>query len=520
MDLRQVFKPMKIIVSLSLTLACLASTFILAQVPDEVLTDTGIVRGDTAQNSSVKVYKGIPYAAPPIGANRWRAPQPAASWSGVRDATKFAPRCAQRGFAPGADQLLSSEDCLYLNIWTSAETPDELQPVMLWIHGGGFVSGAGSLPLYDGANLAEKGAVIVTFNYRLGTFGFYAHPELTAESPYQSSGNYAIQDAIAALEWIYNNIAGFGGDPTNVTVFGESAGGAAIAALITSPQARGLIHRAIMQSRSDSPVLGYTIEQQRTLEEAEAAGLEQMQSFGANSLAELRQASTQEIVENFPAGGAAIVDGYVMPKSIAQTFADGEQHPVYLMAGSNRDEGVFFGIGSETLADYQAMATRVYGDLADDFLEVYPASTDAQARQMSLKAFNDEMAWINRYMVGAQSERGLDSYVYYFTRVPPGQEARGATHVAELAYVFNHYDQNANWTAVDRKLGDTMAAYWVNFARRGNPNGEDLPSWTAFLENTVGNVQILGDGIGIETELVPSAQALEFFDKAFNRSVD
>lgn len=490
-----------------------------AQLPSPVRITGGLIEGEPAGNSAVMVYRGIPYAAPPIGANRWRPPQPAASWSGVRPAKAFGPRCVQGGFAPGADQVLSSEDCLYLNVWTPAQSQDELQPVMLWIHGGGFFTGSGNAPQYDAQHLAAKGAVVITFNYRLGTFGFFAHPALTAESPNNSSGNYAILDAIKVLEWIYDNAAAFGGDPTNVTIFGESAGAVAVSALITSPLSRGLVHRAILQSRADMPALGYTSASQPTLAQMEADGVAQMRAFGASSLAELRAASSREIFENFPTGGSVIDDGWVLPKSMFQAVADGEQHLVYLMAGSNRDEANFFNLGDPDLATYRANAERVYGDLADEFLAVYPAGNDAQANAASKQAFNDEMAWLARRLAGAQADWGFSSYVYYFTRVPPGT-TRGATHVSELAYVFNQFDQHPEWTDADRALGDAMASYWVNFARRSTANGPGLPTWPAFTGNAPGNVQVLGETIMTETAMTPSAQALEFFTRAHDRALE
>ena len=497
-------------ITLFVSATCI-SVLAAAQLPDSIRIDTGLIAGEAASNSDVMVYRGIPYAAPPIGENRWRAPQPPASWSGVRPATAFAPRCIQSGFAPGADQVLSSEDCLYLNVWTPAKSQDELYPTMLWIHGGGFFTGSGNGPQYDAQHLAAKGAVVVTFNYRLGTFGFFAHPELTAESPNNASGNYAMLDAIAALEWIYNNISAFGGDPTNVTVFGESAGAIAVSALLSSPLSLGLIHRAILQSRADNPVLGYTSQSQLTLAEAEQAGLSQMREFGAANLAGLRAASAQDIYENFPTGGSVNVDGWFLPKSIFQTFYDGEQHPVYLMAGTNRDEANFFGPGIPDLATYRNTVNELYGDRAQDFLALYPASDDASANAMGKQAFNDEMAFLARNMAGYQADWGFESYVYFFTRVPPGTN-RGATHVSELAYVFNQHDQHPEWTDADRALADAMATYWVSFARSSRAGGPGLPAWPGFTGNEQGNVMVLGEEFGAETEMVPSAGILEFFE--------
>ncbi len=484
----------------------------LAQLPDPILINEGLIAGKKASNSNVMVYRGIPYAAPPIANNRWRPPEPPASWSGIRDATNFGPRCVQGGFAPGAIQPLSSEDCLYLNVFTPANSQDELLPVMMWIHGGGFFTGTASSNQYDSQHLAAKGAVVVTINYRLGTFGFFAHPELTEESPNNSSGNYAMLDAIAALEWIYENVAAFGGDPTNVTVFGESAGGVAVSALTASPLARGLVHRAILQSQTEVIGLGFTSSPQPTLAEAEAAGLQQMEAFGASSLAELREASAQAILENFPTGGRVIVDGWFLPKQIAQVYEDNDQHPIYLMAGSNRDEANFFGIGAQSLQQYEQIAGELFGDLAEEFKALYPA-TDAASADLAIKqAYNDEMAWLPRKLAKHQADWGFSSYVYFFDRVPPGT-SRGATHVAELAYVFNQWDQHPEWHEADRALGNAMSQYFVNFARSSRVNGQGLPAWPGFIENETGNVIILGEEIRTESEMVPSSQVMEFFDQ-------
>jgi len=489
----------------------------MAQLPDPIRIETGLISGQSADNTEVMVYRGLPYAAPPIGENRWRPPQPPATWPGTREATAFGPRCVQRGYAEGSDQ---SEDCLYLNVWTPAKTQDELLPVMMWIHGGGFFVGSGNGPQYDAQHLAAKGAVVVTINYRLGSFGFFAHPELSAESPNNSSGNYAMLDAIAALEWIYDNIAAFGGDPTNVTAFGESAGGMAVSSLIASPLSRGLIHRAIVQSRAENPALGFTSMKQPTLAQAEASGMQQMRDYGAATLAQLRAASSADIIENFPAGGSVNVDGWFMPKQIAQVFADGEQHPVYLMIGSNRDEANFFGIGEENLASHQSYVTQTFGDLAGEFFALYPATNDAEAVQAARQAYNDEMAWLARKMAGYQADWGLESFVYHFTRVPPGGEARGATHVAELAYVFNQYDQHPEWTEADKNLADNMASYWVNFARSSRATGRGQVPWQGFTGNEPGNVLILGEEITAESIMTPSTQALAFFDKAHQAIID
>jgi para-nitrobenzyl esterase len=494
-----------------------AYTSVFAQLSANVLTSNGIVEGTVSGNPAVMVYKGLPYAAPPVGENRWRAPQPAAAWSGVRKAIEYAPRCVQNGFAPGADQPLSSEDCLYLNVWAPVQMQPAGVPVIVWIHGGGFSVGSGSQATTDGANLASKGAVVVSFNYRLGSFGFMAHPELTAESPNQSSGNYAMLDIIKVLEWVYDNAAAFGGDPVNITIVGESAGAHAVASLMASPLSRGLFHHAILQSGA---WMGLGIGKQATLAELEALGSEQAVKFGASSIADLRNASAQQIFENFPTNGSINVDGYFLPKDPSLIFAANEHVPVDVLAGSNSDEAIFFGPGLQTAAEFEEYARNKYGPLAQRFLALYPADTDQQANASYLKSFSDELAWQMRRLGKYQSERGLGSFIYYFNHVPPGQEARGATHVAELAYMFNQHELQTNWTDIDRKLGDTMASYWVTFATRTNPNREGLPQWPPYRGNVMGNVQVLGDEVAPETNLVPSAEALEFFEAAYEQHLE
>ena len=506
---------MRILIA-SLTLL-LSSPAVFSALPQPVSTLDGMLSGEAIENN-ITVFRGIPFAAPPVGQNRWRPPQPVASWAGVREASTFAPRCVQGGFTPGADQPLTSEDCLYLNVWTPADEPGVNLPVFVWLHGGAFASGSGSDARYDGANLAVKGAVVVTLNYRLGSFGFFAHPQLTAESEAGSSGNYAMLDIIRALEWVYDNIASFGGDPINVTLAGESAGANAVANMLASPLSAGLIHRAIMQSGG---WMGLGISAQLTLAEHEAAGVAQAQAFGARSLADLRAASAQEILENFPANGQINVDGWFLPRDASLAYAENAHQPVDVLVGSNSDEANFFafGPGPQTLAELQAWARDKYGALAEHFFGLYPASNDQEANAAYKQAFNDEMAWVMRNLALRQGQRGLGAYVYHFTRVPPGQEATGAAHVAELPYMFNQSEQNPRWTDTDRTLAETMSSYWLRFAASTNPNTAGLPAWPAYRSDEVGNVMILGDEVTPETMQVPSLQALQFFSDVFDQLV-
>ena len=442
------------------------STLSQAQLADPLAIENGLLSGDTSA-ADMQVYRGIPYAAPPVGANRWRAPAAVPNWAGIRDASSFAARCVQGGFAPGANQPLTSEDCLYLNVWTPAKSATDLLPVLVWIHGGGFSTGAGSADLYDGASLASKGAVVITLNYRLGTFGFLAHPALSEESPHNRSGNYAMLDMLAALDWVQTNIQAFGGHPEKITIFGESAGAEAVANLIASPLSEGLFQRAILQSGG---WMGLGSGKQTRLADYEQQGLEQAQDFGADSIEALRQIPAQAIVENFPSGGDILVDGYFLPDDASLILARGEQQKVAVMTGYH--------------------------------------------------SFNDSLAWQMRHLASTQVDAGHSGYTYFFTRVPPGQEARGATHVAELAYVFNQHAQNPEWSDTDRELADIMSSYWVNFAETGDPNRVGLPSWPVYTSHTAGKVQVLGDRVHNETKMLPEAVELEFFEQAHSQLLE
>src|SRR5262245_57032730 len=334
-----------------------SSTQLKAMISSQVRIDSGIVEGTASGQPSVRVFKGIPFAAPPVGENRWKAPQPVAKWEGVRRADAFGAPCAAgpagggrgggRGAAPGAAapgaaappaqtapprEPARSEDCLYLNVWTSANSPNDRRPVMLWIYGGGFTGGSGGLAWYDGENLAAKGPVIVTFNYRLGSLGFFAHPELAKESGHNASGNYGMMDAIAALQWIKKNIGAFGGDPNNVTIAGESAGAMMVGALVGSPQAKGLFHRAIAESGG---WMGLTMQRMTASAQAQENGAKAMAALGVKTIAELR---AKPLAELTGLGGAGlVVDGYIIPEDLSITFMNGKQNAEDVLTGSNKD---------------------------------------------------------------------------------------------------------------------------------------------------------------------------------------
>ncbi|MBV8552381.1 MAG: carboxylesterase family protein [Acidobacteriaceae bacterium] len=471
-----------------------------ASAADRVTTDTGIVEGTT--QSHVHIYKGIPYAAPPVGSLRWKAPQPAASWTGVRSATEFGPRCMQGRIYE--DMIFRdkgpSEDCLYLNVWTPAKSADAHVPVMVWIYGGGFQAGASSEPRQDGENLAKKGVVVVSFNYRLGVFGFMAHPELTKESDRNASGNYGLLDQVAALQWVKRNIAAFGGDPHNVTIFGESAGSFSVSALMGSPLAKGLFQRAIGESGSFFAISGRP---ERTLAEGEESGGKLGKTVGADSLAALRAMPADQLLQAVLKDKSAtyrfwpLVDGYFLPEPMEAIFAAGKQSHVPLLAGWNANEG---GVGGghppATAQSWTSHAQAMFGDKAPEFLKLYPAANDEEARQ-SADDFGAAMfiglgTW---EWIGAQQATGESPvYRYRFEQAPPTKSGppRGAYHSAEIEYVFGTLaSKDLPWRPEDWKLSEMMSSYWTNFAKTADPNGPGLPHWPAYSVQTKDEVMHL-----------------------------
>jgi para-nitrobenzyl esterase len=494
-----------------------------AAIPDPVKTDSGLISGTNGTSPDIRAFKGIPFAAPPVGPLRWQPPQPPAAWGGVRKADQFGPRCMQaapgaRGEGGGTPSPAVSEDCLYVNVWTGAKSPSERRPVIVFAYGGGFNTGAGSEPRYDGEALAKKGVVFVTFNYRLGIFGFFAHPELTEESLHKASGNYAFMDFIAVLNWVQRNIENFGGDPKRVTIMGESAGAMMVAAMVGSLEGQGLFQRAIAESGA---WMGLGIGRM-----AERAPAEQMgKQFG--TLEELRSKPADELMR-LGRGTGIIIDGWIITEDLSITFTQGHQNDVDVLVGSNQDEGTFFaggqrGAGAASSAAQQLtdQARQRFGksDMMDAFLQLYPAGSDAEAATSSLNRVRDEMAWHMRTLAKLQSKRGKGkAYWYYFTRVPPaapGQPNRGATHTAELAYVFNNLQAATNpWTDTDRALADTLSSYWANFAANGDPNGKGLPVWPAFKERTSERSMILGDKVELGAAL--DSGRVAFYDAAYD----
>ncbi len=490
----------------SFLLTALSAAVLSGAGLNQVRTESGIVSGTAGLKPGVQVFKGIPFAAPPVGNLRWRAPQPPAPWQGVRKADRFAAICPQKTddldsiyyLDPGPQTL--DEDCLYLNVWTSAKSASARLPVMVWIFGGAFDHGSGTEKYYWGDDLAAKGAVVVTFNYRVGVLGFLAHPDLTRESGHNASGNYGLMDQVAALQWVRRNIAAFGGDAGRVTIFGQSAGGMAVGQLMVSPLARGLFHRAIGQSGGIG--LGG-----RKLADAEQAGVQYAESAGASSIAELRAKSVDQL-RNVPGRFMPIVDGYVVPADPASIFREGKQNDVPLIAGSTANEGGARNI-TATAAEAARQARAAYGDEAGAYLKIYPAESDAQAEASAYAVAADRSAAGQRAWARLQTGTGKHkSYLYLFSRVPPfppGAKFReaptsklGAYHAVDLIYVFNHlYLKDWPWQEADRRVADVMSSYWVNFATRGDPNGKGLPPWPAYNDSNQ-QWMIFGDKIGVQ----------------------
>ena len=483
---------------------------LVAAVPDPVRTDAGLISGVAGSTPEVRVFKGIPFAAPPVGDLRWRGPKAVAKWTGTRKADKFGATCMQTEYPAGSiyrsEPQPVSEDCLYLNVWTAAKTADDKRPVMVWIHGGALTRGSGSLPTYDGEELAKKGVVLVTINYRLGAFGFLAHPELTKESDHNASGNYALLDQVAALEWVKNNIAAFGGDPNRVTIFGESAGSWSVNLMTATPLAKGLFHRAIGES-------GAQFSQMRKLADAEQAGVRYATSLQADSVAALRSKSADEIMKT-PGQFGPNVDGWMFPEDVYTTYSKGKQADVPLLLGSNADEGTAFTSPNTTAQGFQAMAKQRYGAKADEFLKIYPAATDEDARKSAPGAMRDQtFGWEMRTWARMQAKSGKSkSYMYYFSRVPPGPETAryGSYHAAEIVYAFHNLGTTKRpWEETDRKLADLMSTYWVNFATTGDPNGKNLAKWPAYDPKSD---QVLELGDKVQVRANPHAPALDFLD--------
>ncbi len=499
-------------------LACLLWTPAFAAGGQDpiVITTLGAIRGT---DGIVQAWKGIPYAAPPVGALRWRPPQPAAGWTGVRDATRFGNDCMQAPWIVSSGQAFS-EDCLTVNVWAAKPRTPAGRPVLVFIYGGAFIGGTSGYPIYDGERLAADGAVVVSLNYRVGIFGFLAHPGLTAESPMHASGNYGLLDQIAALRWIKANVSAFGGDPHRVTVFGESAGAASIAMLMTSPLARGLFEGAIIES----PVLP----QLATLPAAEAGGARL-----STDIAALRARSAQSLLEHntdfypLPASSvltlsfpAPIVDGYCLPAQPRAAYAAGRIPAIPTLVGINADEGRMFlpEAGKTTLHAYRDWLQATFGKSAPTLTLQYPATDDASARSAWSAASGDgTFAEAARSIARGMSRHEPRTYAYLFTRsvqdLPPVP-----THSEELQFVFGTLDVpgftgRPTPDAADRRLSEVMRHAWVRFAATGNPNGAGLVAWPAYAAATDPYLEF---GTEIRTGAARHALGLDAFTRFFD----
>lgn len=450
-----------------------------------VMIEGGRVSGVVADG--VRSYKGIPYAAPPTGEWRWKAPQAVVPWEGVRAGSDYGPDCPQTPY-PRLSVFYSpprpqSEDCLCLNVWTAAKA-GEKRPVMVWIHGGALTRGSGANRVYDGAALARKGVVLVTINYRLGPLGFLSHPELTAESPRRASGNYGVMDQLAALRWVKNNIATFGGDAGNVTIFGESAGSWSVNALVATPLGKGLFHRAIGQS-------GGSFGPGMKLATAEQVGVALGKAAGAESLAVMRALPAEKVIEaaNRASGIRTVVnvDGWVLPEEIRAIFAGGKQNDVPVIVGSNANEMTSLTVPAtipKTVEAYRARIEAQFKDRSPEFDRVYPVNGNESVEDAYLNVLRDMTFTLPMRTWARMTGTGKSkAYWYWFSHAPPVPNSGylRAFHAAEIAYVFRNVMMPQR-REVDDQLAETMSNYWVNFARTGDPNSRGLPKWEPYTK--------------------------------------
>ena len=501
-----------------------------AAITQPVAVEGGLVSGVPGNDPSIMTFKSIPFAAPPVGNLRWRAPQPVVPWKGLHATDKYPPSCIQdipTANPPWTYEFMThneiGEDCLYLNVFTPASSASKRLPVFVWIYGGGFQQGSTAVPLYDGEGLAKKGLVVVTFNYRVGALGFLAHPELSRESSHQSSGNYALMDQIAALHWVQRNILKFGGDPNNVTIAGQSAGGASVHDLTASPLAHGLFQRAIVQSGGSTVNRGGISNGPEQLSSAEAKGEKFAEAKGAHSLAELRLMSWQKLMEPVTTtavqGGfrfAPIVDGYVLPAPFMSVIAEGKQNDVVTLTGSALGElgGISGPQKPVTLSEFQARARQRFGDAADEFLKLYPATTDEEAQSAQKQSAVDQ-SLVAQYLWAQVRSKTAKTKVYEYlwdhTLPGPNSTKLGAFHSSELPYTFdNLHASDRPFTEDDRRIAELMSSYWANFCATGDPNGKGLPAWPAVDEKP--QVMELGD----KTQPIPLADSpakIGFFKK-------
>jgi len=524
--------------------AMICVTFVLAQNGGpQVKTSNGIVEG-VVEKSGIHSFKGIPFAAPPVGDLRWKEPQPVKNWEGVRMADKFSASGMQLPIFGDMNFRANgmSEDCLYLNVWAPADHGKKLLPVLVYFYGGGFVAGDGSEPRYDGERMATKGIVAITVNYRLGIFGLFAHPELTKESPHQSSGNYGLMDQTAALRWVQQNIEAFGGDPKKVTIAGESAGSISVSAQMASPLAKNLFAGAIGESGSLLGALPPV-----PLNKAEQSGLDFAKSVGANSLAELRAIPADKLLQAASKFGAfrfpMTIDGYFFPKNPYDIYAAGEQAHVPLLVGWNSEEmnyRMVMGGDKPTKENFEKAIKRLYGNQADTVLKLYNVNSDEDAEKVATELASDRfIAFSTWRWADLQSKTGKKPvYRYLYERARPPMRAemgnasaglaggvqkdssarkmpipKGAVHSAEIEYAMGNLSSNKvyDWTADDYKVSEIMQSYFANFIKKGDPNGPGLPKWTA--ANSGKNVQVMHIDVNTRAETDSHQDRYLFMDQ-------
>ena len=473
------------------------SGWLFAGIQEPLQVDGGQITGTPGWGWGIREYLGIPFAAPPVGKLRWRPPQAVAAWQGVRAADRFAPACMQPQYSANNGSwnrglINTSEDCLYLNVWTPAASAGERLPVMVWIYGGGGTHGSSAEPIYDGNAMAKNGVVVVSMNYRVNVFGWFAHPDLTRESEHHSSGNYGSLDQLAAIHWVKNNIAHFGGDPDKITLWGESGGSRSVNFLAASPLLQGYARAAIAESHT-------SFGRMTTLEEAEARGVAFTKAAGKTSVADLRAMSAADLMDVFEKNQAglngAIVDGWFLPEDVYTIYSKGKQNDLALITGGTNDEGGNLGVSAgggrggspSTLVKYRQWAMQNFGDHSDRLLALYPATTDAEV----LKAYHDVNRDINyaghRTWAKLQATTGKGPvFIYNFSHIPPRPQSNGnnpeggngATHFSEVIYVFNNLRmKDYPWTDRDRTVADKMGMWWSNFAKHGTPNGPGIENW-------------------------------------------
>ncbi|UZR98083.1 carboxylesterase/lipase family protein [Chondrinema litorale] len=512
---------------LSITLAFLQSCSQVSKMPDdEILVTGGKIKGSIDSVNNIISYKGIPFAAPPVGELRWKAPQPVKSWEGVKNCTAFGPSPMQNKPEPflywSQEFLIPespiSEDCLYLNVWTEPKKTEEKKPVLVYIYGGGFRSGGTGCPIYDGTAMAKKGLVFVSLNYRVGAFGFLAHPDLSKETDYNGSGNYGIMDMIAGLQWVKENIAAFGGDPENVTIAGQSAGAFGVNFLTSSPLAKGLFKNAIAESGGS---FLHFPKDEITKEMAEQMGVNFAQNLGFKSIKELRKLPAEEILAAQGALSWPYADGYVMDKSIPETYAQGKQNDVNLLLGWNKNDLV----GAQELEEkeYREMISNKFGEMSTDFYEVYPSETLEEITQAQLDMSRDQIFGAQVYEWGKlQDKTGQQPvFMYNFNRQVPGympDTQFGAFHSGEIVYAYdNLHTLNRPWENIDKEIAKTMSTYWANFAKTGNPNGEGLPEWKPY---TASSEQVIVIDTVIQSQKLPTLDKMAFWEKYFSSVVE